>query len=693
MKLKVNMASLRAGTAAVVLGYALAEESRENPIQRVVGLLKDMAATLNKDMEDDEALFDKLNCWCRTNRLEKGDASKASEEKIAQLQSAIESGTSRSKQLKEEIASLESQFAADKAALEEAEQLRKKQLKDFQDNEDASIVAIENCKAAITVLAKHQDDAFPQLKVSLLQNWHDTSSSGRDFDQFLSNEGVFDQIGDTKKHLRAQPEQLKPDAPVHGWASNDVDVVRRALKSAAAFVQSRGGQAYFPSYESKSGEIVGVLKTMFEEMSAELKADQEKEAERVATFTEMRAAKRTAIADAEKMSERKEDELATTMNDLAEAKEDLKAEGVALGDSQNFSKNLEKTCAEAAANFDARKKGRMEEIQAVSETINILTSDEARDTISSTYSFLQRSSESRVRTLAAAKLRRAAALSGDPSVAFLATSVELDAFTEVKKAIDDMVAELKVQQADEVKKNDYCKESLHEAEMKMAKTDEEKNDLLAKEESLKAKIAALEKGIVDANNNIESTKVNLKRASEDRQMENKEFQTTLRDQKVTAEILKKALKKLSKFYGFVQQTPPVAQMTYEKSSASGGIMQMIEKLIEEAEAMAADSLKAENEAQVAYETLVQDSINTLEALGSEVWEKKRALTKTKSELGATEQDIIDIVKEMEGIADYQAGLHDECDYILKNFDARQAARTAEMEALAEAKSILSGATR
>ena len=167
-------------------------------------------------------------------------------------------------------------------------------------------------------------------------------------------------------------------------------------------------------------------------MSAELKADQEKEADRVATFTEMRAAKRTAIADGEKMSERKEDELATAMNDLAEAKEDLKAEGVALGDSQNFSKNLEKTCAEASANFDARKKGRMEEIQAVSETIGILTSDEARDTISSTYSFLQRSSESRVRTLAAAKLRRAAALSGDPSVAFLATSVELDAFTSVK---------------------------------------------------------------------------------------------------------------------------------------------------------------------------------------------------------------------------------------------------------------------
>ncbi len=32
-----------------------------------------------------------------------------------------------------------------------------------------------------------------------------------------------------------------------------------------------------------------------------------------------------------------------------------------------------------------------------------------------------------------------------------------------------------------------------------------------------------------------------------------------------------------------------------------------------------------------------------------------------------------------------------CDYILKNFDVRQAARAAEMDALREAKNILSGA--
>ena len=49
------------------------------------------------------------------------------------------------------------------------------------------------------------------------------------------------------------------------------------------------------------------------------------------------------------------------------------------------------------------------------------------------------------------------------------------------------------------------------------------------------------------------------------------------------------------------------------------------------------------------------------------------------------------MKVLEGLAATLADLHGSCDYILKNFDARQAARSAEIDALGEAKAILSGA--
>merc|ERR1719478_516821 len=107
-------------------------------------------------------------------------------------------------------------------------------------------------------------------------------------------------------------------------------------------------------------------------MQAQLSEDQKKEADRAATFAELRSAKTSEIESGEAMAETKEDELAKTDMDLAEAKEDLGQTEAALAEDQKFLANLEKTCAEADANFAERKKSRLAEIEAVSETIEIL---------------------------------------------------------------------------------------------------------------------------------------------------------------------------------------------------------------------------------------------------------------------------------------------------------------------------------
>jgi hypothetical protein len=47
--------------------------------------------------------------------------------------------------------------------------------------------------------------------------------------------------------------------------------------------------------------------------------------------------------------------------------------------------------------------------------------------------------------------------------------------------------------------------------------------------------------------------------------------------------------------------------------------------------------------------------------------------------------------ELEGLDQTKADLHKSCDFVLKNFAARQEARANEMDALAEAIAVLSGA--
>jgi len=197
--------------------------------------------------------------------------------------------------------------------------------------------------------------------------------------------------------------------------------------------------------------------------------------------------------------------------------------------------------------------------------------------------------------------------------------------------------------------------------------------------------------------------VNLQRASEDRKTENHEFQTTVADQTTTVAILKKALERLAKFYekddeeALLQvkgrrQTPPVPQVEYAPNKGAGGVMQMIEKLIGEANTMIADSRKSENEAQAAYEQILADTNGSVAALQKEIVTKTKAKAQATKDKQQTEQNIIDTVNELEGLAKYTRDLHSECDFLLKNFDLRQKARGEEIESLQQAKQVLSGAS-
>merc|ERR1719161_2723916 len=200
-------------------------------------------------------------------------------------------------------------------------------------------------------------------------------------------------------------------------------------------------------------------------------------------------------------------------------------------------------------------------------------------------SFLQVSSTARRQKRAAALLRRAALKSKSPELALLATSAELDGFEKVKKAMDDLVALLKTQQADEVKKNDWCKDELQENEMNTLKKEDEQADLEAKIENLKSSVKTFGEEIKAANAAIDQAYVDLQRASMDRKAENMDFQKVVADQTTTREILLKALDKLASFYdksALLQknqhkhsQTPPVVQAEYKPSGGAGGIMSML----------------------------------------------------------------------------------------------------------------------
>jgi hypothetical protein len=705
--------------------------ARSTPLTKVVDLLKSMQDTLEKEMDEDQKLYEKLKCWCENNEWAKSNAIEDSEAKIEQLEADIESLSAKKAELIATIKEVTEKTAAEKKTLAEAQALRDKQLQEFHAMELDNIQALEQLKAALTILGKHHGEGvFQQFApISLLatgskdEPWtaeHERAQVGHALEEFMNRNEYFglERTGRTGggKFLQHDPATLSTsDRGSHpaGWTAEEAAVVHSALKAGAAFVQAHHEQGYYPSYAAQSGEIVGILKQLKDEMEADLAEAQKEEGMRSEEFEMLRKAKTAEIEAGEKMEEQKEDELATTANALAEAKEDLGQEKALLAENQAFLKNMKETCAEADKNWEQRKKARQAEMEAVAETIAILTEDEAKDAARGTYSFVQRSSSRRAesgrakrqRLAAAAVLHRAAMKAHSPQLSMLATAVELDAFEKVKKAIDDMIVMLKKQTEDEVKKYDWCKAEFKENEMTTLKTEDRKADLEAKIAELESTIKALEADIAKATQDIEEAQVALQSASLSRKQENLDYQKVVADQTVVIDVLKKALKRMAKYYegesllqrGKSSEDPapgsvaPVAQMEYKPSSGASGVMQMLEKLISEAKELMAESKSSENEAQKAYEETIASTNAQIVDLQKLVTVKTKAKAKATKDKMQAEEDLTATVLELEGLAKYKADLHTECDFLLHNFDTRQESRGAEVEALQQAKQILNGA--
>mmetsp|Transcript_105442 Transcript_105442/g.275317 ORF Transcript_105442/g.275317 Transcript_105442/m.275317 type:complete len:380 (+) Transcript_105442:2-1141(+) len=369
---------------------------------------------------------------------------------------------------------------------------------------------------------------------------------------------------------------------------------------------------------------------------------------------------------------------------------------------------LKEKCSMTDKEWEERQKTRASEMEAVSKALAILAGDDAHDTFTRTFnpaSFVQRESAAHsVRRAQAAELLSAlAAKTHNPRIATLAVRAKLDAFTRVKKAIDDMIAQLQEEKAAEIKHKDFCVDEFNQNQLQTEKKERDKEDLLAKIEGLEMSIKQLAEAIDALKAEIVEMQVQLKRAGEDREKENRIFQTVVADQRETQKLLQAALGVLQDFYGkaaaasLVQKQepagppPPPGFDEYKKSAASGGVLAMLQQIIQDAKAMEQDTVRDETDAQKAYEDFVKETNRSIEAKSKDIVNKSEVKAQAEADLVEAKDNKESVLLELEQLSNYNAQLHQSCDFIIKNFDLRQTARDEEVEALKQAKAILSGA--
>merc|ERR1719182_1119810 len=140
------------------------------------------------------------------------------------------------------------------------------------------------------------------------------------------------------------------------------------------------------------------------------------------------------------------------------------------------------------------------------------------------------------------------------------------------------------------------------------------------------------------------------------------------------------------------QAPPPGFKSYEKNAASGGVMDMMQGIINDAKAMEAEAIRGEEDAQKTYEAFVKDTNTSIEMKVKDITSKSEMKAKAEGEKVETETERDSVMGELEQLANENADLHKSCDFTLKNFELRQTARDDEIEALKQAIAMFSGAS-
>jgi len=690
---------LAALVAALLAPGCLAAQARSgatlssNPVRKVVSMLQAMERKVREQGEKEQELFDKFMCYCKTGvgSLEKSIAD--AETKIPALKADIESSSEQVEESKETLKQEQAERESTQQAVDEASALREKEAAAYASEKD-------EYTANIAAITKAVDAIEKGVAGSLLQT---------------------ELVATLRGAIAKQRELLEEDR-----------------EEVLAFLS--GGQVQGASYAPASGQIVGILKQMGDTMEKNLADATEQEKEAIKTYESLMVAKKRELEALTSSIESKTKKIGELNVAVVEMKADLADTADSLTEDQAFAKELEKGCSTKSAEWAERQKTRSEELLAISDTIKTLNDDDALELFKKTLpapgaSLVQvgvTSASQRARAVALVQQAQAKSGADHARLGFLVLALrgQKVGFERVIKMIDEMVTLLKKEQTDDAQKKEYCGAQFDSTDDKKKSLTREVSDLAtaiaSAEESISAAaedISALEAGIAALDKSVaEATAL--------RKGEHEEYKALMAADGAAKELLLFAKNRLNQFYNPKLYNPPAkvelsAQGAIErdmtsaaalvqlsehshrtvaaapppetwsayakKTEESGGVIAMLDLLVKDLDREMTEAETEEKDSQADYDTTIADAKDKRMTDSKALTSKAAAKADLESDLQAAKDDKASTAKELMVTDKYLSQLHAECDWLIQYYDAREQARSGEIDALGKAKAVLSGA--
>jgi len=645
-------------------------ELRANPIRKVVTMLQDMQKTVEAEGKKEEDLFDKFMCYCSGGEGALEASISEGKAQIEQLTSSIERGTAEKSQLEQDLKTHKSDRIAAQQTTAESTAMREKEAAEFAATSGDMKGNIEAMVGALDALKKG-------LSAALLQ----TST------------------GNVIRNIIAHSPAVRP---------SQRSVLMSFLESGST---EQGG----------SDTIIGVVEQMKETMEADLADAEKSEAESKATFDTLMTSKKSEIEAASKAIETKSARLGSVAVEVVQGKADLDKTTVAVEEDTKFKANLKTNCATKQKEWDERQKTRADEIKAISETIEMLNSDDAlelfKKTLPASASLIQtsattRSQMRRVRSIVEQAMGTDKAHSVNRRLILAALKSGTGGFEKVNTMIDGMNEVLEGEQVDDDKLDAWCLAELDKAKEEAKATEEDIGDLSASIDSQRDSIETTTNEIAALKQGLEELDKSVAEATETRKEEHADYLDETASNSAALELLGMAKNRLNKFYNptlykapepvpeeefFAQRRaapgPPPETFSgeYKKSESSAGIINMIDQMGKDMEDEMAEAKRDEEEAQKDYEETMNDAATKRSDDSKLMVTKEGEKAEKTTHLEELKEGKRTKKGQLEVLEDKIDNLHKTCDFLIAQYATIKEARTKEEEGLKTAKSVLAGA--
>jgi len=667
---------------ANVQGMEMSTQNRANPIRKVVTMLQNMGKKVEAEGKRETELYDKFMCYCKNGR---GDLAKSiadAKTKIPDLEAGIEASVGKKTQFEKDLEDHKADRAAANKAMGEATALRNKEEAAFKKEHSEGQAETASMSSALASLEGGVAGAFVQTKAA--------------------------------SHLK--------NIVTH-WDMEDAD-----RQTVLSFLSGKQGESS-PGTDS----IIGILKTMKDEMASGLSEAEAAEKEATAAYGSLMHAKKKEVSASTKMLEEKLQRVGQLATEVETMKNELTDTKECLAEDSKMLSTLAKSCSTKEAEVEKSRALRQEELVALADTVKVLNDDSAlelfKKTLPGASSFMQIQVSARaVRSRALRMLHRPR--HGSLQLDFIAMALrgKKVGFDGVITMIDELARTLSAEQDADNKKKVYCAAEFDKSDDKKKGLERTVADTESAIGKAKEDVASLAEAIEKLDAGVKALDKSVAEATTQRKEENADYTELMASDGTAKEVLGFAKNRLNKFYnpklykapakrelseedriviaegGTLAPTAPpggiggtgigaasFVQVAMQRKAESSGVIRMIDLLIADLDKEMTEADVTEKDSQADYEQAMTDAQakrSTDSKALAESQSEKADLEASLEELVATKKSA---TKELMATEKYISALHSECDWLLQYFDVRKEARSSELDSLTKAKAVLSGA--